>query len=155
MAKAKFDRTNPHVNAGTIVHVDHGKTTLTAAMTKAPADKGLATYISYEQVAKASPWQGVGGAKKILAIVAAHVGYGRGRGKSGFWAGGGTFSWLRGGAGGGGGGWGGGGGRGGRKWRWGGLGRKRRGWWRGWRCSGSCWRRGRRGTTWGCCCGGW
>ena len=45
MAKAKFERTKPHVNVGTIGHVDHGKTTLTAALTKVSADKGLATYI--------------------------------------------------------------------------------------------------------------
>ena len=41
MAKAKFERTKPHVNVGTIGHVDHGKTTLTAALTKVSADKGL------------------------------------------------------------------------------------------------------------------
>ncbi|PYP60331.1 MAG: elongation factor Tu, partial [Gemmatimonadetes bacterium] len=54
MAKAKFERTKPHVNVGTIGHVDHGKTTLTAALTKVAADKGLATYVTYDQVAKAS-----------------------------------------------------------------------------------------------------
>ena len=43
MAKAKFERTKPHVNVGTIGHVDHGKTTLTAALTKVSADKGLGT----------------------------------------------------------------------------------------------------------------
>ena len=58
MAKAKFERTKPHVNVGTIGHVDHGKTTLTAALTKVAADKGLATYITYDQVAKASESQG-------------------------------------------------------------------------------------------------
>ena len=42
MAKAKFERTKPHVNVGTIGHVDHGKTTTTAALTKVTADKGLA-----------------------------------------------------------------------------------------------------------------
>ena len=42
MAKAKFERTKPHVNVGTIGHVDHGKTTLTAAITKVSANKGLA-----------------------------------------------------------------------------------------------------------------
>ena len=41
MAKEKFDRTKPHVNVGTIGHVDHGKTTLTAALTKVSADKGF------------------------------------------------------------------------------------------------------------------
>ncbi len=54
MAKTKFDRTKPHVNIGTIGHVDHGKTTLTAAITKVQADKGFATFISYDIVAKAS-----------------------------------------------------------------------------------------------------
>src|SRR6266702_1924827 len=57
MAKAKFERTKPHVNVGTIGHVDHGKTTLTAALTKVAADKGLATYVTYDQVAKASESQ--------------------------------------------------------------------------------------------------
>ena len=51
MAKAKFERNKPHVNVGTIGHVDHGKTTLTAALTKVSADKGYGTkYISYDQV---------------------------------------------------------------------------------------------------------
>src|SRR5262245_16786519 len=55
MAKAKFERTKPHCNVGTIGHVDHGKTTLTAALTKVSADKGwTATAVSYDQVAKAS-----------------------------------------------------------------------------------------------------
>ena len=59
MAKAKFERNKPHVNVGTIGHVDHGKTTLTAALTKVAADKGWGTtYISYDQVAKASESQG-------------------------------------------------------------------------------------------------
>ena len=52
MAKAKFDRTKPHVNVGTIGHVDHGKTTLTAALTKVSADHGWGTkYIPYDEVA--------------------------------------------------------------------------------------------------------
>ena len=46
MAKEKFDRTKPHVNVGTIGHVDHGKTTLTAAITRVMAAKGLAKYIA-------------------------------------------------------------------------------------------------------------
>src|SRR5947208_2853503 len=50
MAKAKFERTKPHVNVGTIGHVDHGKTTLTAALTKVAAEKGLATYVTYDLV---------------------------------------------------------------------------------------------------------
>ncbi len=68
MAKAKFERNKPHVNVGTIGHVDHGKTTLTAALTKVSADKGLGTYVSYDQVAKASESQGRRDATKILTI---------------------------------------------------------------------------------------
>ena len=75
MAKAKFERTKPHVNVGTIGHVDHGKTTLTAAMTKVASDKGLATYVSYDQVAKASESQGRRDATKILTIATSHVEY--------------------------------------------------------------------------------
>jgi elongation factor Tu len=75
MAKAKFERTKPHVNVGTIGHVDHGKTTLTSAMTKVAADKGLADYVSYDQVAKASESQGRRDATKILTIATAHVEY--------------------------------------------------------------------------------
>ena len=62
MAKAKFERTKPHVNVGTIGHVDHGKTTLTAALTKVSADKGWGTkYIPYDEVAKASRVAGAAG----------------------------------------------------------------------------------------------
>jgi elongation factor Tu len=75
MAKAKFERTKPHVNVGTIGHVDHGKTTLTAAMTKVCESKGLGTYVSYDQVAKASESQGRRDATKILTIATAHVEY--------------------------------------------------------------------------------
>src|SRR6266480_277180 len=75
MAKAKFERTKPHVNVGTIGHVDHGKTTLTAALTKVAAEKGLATYVSYDEVAKASAAQGRRDATKILTIATAHVEY--------------------------------------------------------------------------------
>ena len=75
MAKEKFDRSKPHVNVGTIGHVDHGKTTLTAALTKVSADKGLATYIPYDQVAKASESQGRRDATKILTIATSHVEY--------------------------------------------------------------------------------
>src|SRR6266545_3117624 len=75
MAKAKFERTKPHVNVGTIGHVDHGKTTLTAALTKVSADKGLATYVSYDQVAKASESQGRRDATKILTIATSYVEY--------------------------------------------------------------------------------
>ena len=76
MAKAKFERTKPHVNVGTIGHVDHGKTTLTAALTKVAADKGCGTkYIPYDEVAKASESQGRRDATKILTIATAHVEY--------------------------------------------------------------------------------
>ena len=76
MAKAKFDRTKPHVNVGTIGHVDHGKTTLTAALTKLSADKGYGTkYVAYDEVAKASAAQGRRDATKILTIATSHVEY--------------------------------------------------------------------------------
>jgi elongation factor Tu len=76
MAKAKFDRTKPHVNVGTIGHVDHGKTTLTAALTKVSADKGWgASYVPYDQVAKASESQGRRDPTKILTIATSHVEY--------------------------------------------------------------------------------
>jgi len=76
MAKAKFDRTKPHVNVGTIGHVDHGKTSLTAALTKMSADKGFGTkYISYDEVAKASASQGRRDPTKILTIATSHVEY--------------------------------------------------------------------------------
>ena len=52
MAKAKFERTKPHVNIGTIGHVDHGKTTLTAAITKTLALKGQAQYEAYDMIDK-------------------------------------------------------------------------------------------------------
>src|SRR5215211_3156238 len=76
MAKQKFERTKPHCNVGTIGHVDHGKTTLTAAMTKVSADKGWTqTAISYDQVAKASESQGRRDPTKILTIATSHVEY--------------------------------------------------------------------------------
>ena len=76
MAKAKFERTKPHVNVGTIGHVDHGKTTLTAALTKVSADKGWGTkYMPYDEVAKASESQGRRDATKILTIATSHVEY--------------------------------------------------------------------------------
>ena len=76
MAKAKFNRDKPHVNVGTIGHVDHGKTTLTAALTKVSADKGWGTaYVAYDQVAKASESQGRRDATKILTIATSHVEY--------------------------------------------------------------------------------
>ena len=76
MAKAKFERTKPHCNIGTIGHVDHGKTTLTAALTKVSADKGWGTkYVPYDEVAKASESQGRRDATKILTIATSHVEY--------------------------------------------------------------------------------
>jgi elongation factor Tu len=76
MAKAKFQRTKPHVNVGTIGHVDHGKTTLTAALTKVSAEKGWGTkYVPYDEVAKASESQGRRDATKILTIATSHVEY--------------------------------------------------------------------------------
>ena len=76
MSKVKFERTKPHVNVGTIGHVDHGKTTLTAALTKVSADAGFATkYISYDAVAKASESQGRRDPTKILTIATSHVEY--------------------------------------------------------------------------------
>jgi elongation factor Tu len=76
MAKAKFERKKPHVNVGTIGHVDHGKTTLTAALTKISADRGWGTkYIPYDEVAKASESQGRRDATKVLTIATSHVEY--------------------------------------------------------------------------------
>ncbi|GHO44197.1 hypothetical protein KSX_23600 [Ktedonospora formicarum] len=53
MAKQKFERTKPHVNVGTIGHIDHGKTTLTAAITKTLASAQLAKYTAFDQIDKA------------------------------------------------------------------------------------------------------
>jgi len=75
MAKQKFDRTKPHVNVGTIGHVDHGKTTLTAAITKVASLKGQASFVSYDDVAKASEKQGRRDETKILTIAISHVEY--------------------------------------------------------------------------------
>jgi elongation factor Tu len=75
MAKQRFERTKPHVNVGTIGHVDHGKTTLTAAITKVMAMKGMANYVSYDEVAKASEKQGRRDDTKILTIAISHVEY--------------------------------------------------------------------------------
>src|SRR5678815_1093118 len=76
MAKAKFERNKPHVNVGTIGHVDHGKTTLTAALTKISSDKGYGTkYVPYDEVAKASESQGRRDPSKILTIATSHVEY--------------------------------------------------------------------------------
>ncbi len=70
MAKEKFDRSKPHVNIGTIGHVDHGKTTLTAAITKVQADKGLAKFEGYEDIDKAPEER-----ERGITINTAHVEY--------------------------------------------------------------------------------
>src|SRR6476620_695780 len=75
MAKEKFDRSKPHVNVGTIGHIDHGKTTLTAALTKVASTKGWAKYISYDEVAKASESQGRRDDSKVMTIATSHVEY--------------------------------------------------------------------------------
>ena len=75
MAKEKFDRSKPHVNVGTIGHIDHGKTTLTASLTKVAADKGWAKFVPYDEVAKASESQGRRDDTKILTIASSHVEY--------------------------------------------------------------------------------
>ena len=75
MAKEKFDRSKPHVNVGTIGHIDHGKTTLTAALTKVAADKGWAKFVSYDEVAKASESQGRRDESKVMTIATSHVEY--------------------------------------------------------------------------------
>jgi elongation factor Tu len=75
MAKAVFERTKPHVNVGTIGHVDHGKTTLTSAMTRVMDFKGLSKFKSYDEIAKASESQGRRDETKILTIATAHVEY--------------------------------------------------------------------------------
>ncbi|WP_420464846.1 elongation factor Tu [Panacagrimonas sp.] len=76
MAKEKFERIKPHVNVGTIGHVDHGKTTTTAALTKISSDKyGKTKYVAYDEVAKASESQGRRDSTKILTIATSHVEY--------------------------------------------------------------------------------
>jgi elongation factor Tu len=75
MAKAIFERTKPHVNVGTIGHVDHGKTTLTSAMTKVMELQGFSKFKSYDDIAKASESQGRRDPTKILTIATAHVEY--------------------------------------------------------------------------------
>ncbi len=70
MAKAKFARTKPHCNIGTIGHVDHGKTTLTAAITKVLAETGGATFMAYDQIDKAPEERARG-----ITIATAHVEY--------------------------------------------------------------------------------
>ena len=70
MAKAKFERTKPHVNVGTIGHVDHGKTTLTAAITSRQAHKGLAQKMAFDQIDKAPEER-----ERGITIATAHVEY--------------------------------------------------------------------------------
>ncbi len=71
----EFKRDKPHVNVGTIGHVDHGKTTLTAAITAVQSKKGMAKPISYDQVAKASEKEGRRDPSKIITIAISHVEY--------------------------------------------------------------------------------
>ncbi|MDA0803778.1 MAG: elongation factor Tu [Planctomycetota bacterium] len=75
MAKENFKRTKPHVNVGTIGHVDHGKTTLTAAITAVQAARGFSKAVSYDQVAKASESEGRRDPTKIVTIATSHVEY--------------------------------------------------------------------------------
>jgi elongation factor Tu len=70
MSKPKFERTKPHVNVGTIGHVDHGKTTLTSAITKVLATKNLASYMAFDQIDKAPEEK-----ERGLTIAIAHVEY--------------------------------------------------------------------------------
>ena len=70
MAKEKFERTKPHVNVGTIGHVDHGKTTLTAAITKVLASKGKAKFLAYDMIDKAPEER-----ERGITIATAHVEY--------------------------------------------------------------------------------
>src|SRR5213593_425933 len=70
MAKAKFERKKPHVNVGTIGHIDHGKTTLTAAITKVQAAKGLGQFVAFDQIDKAPEER-----ERGITIATAHVEY--------------------------------------------------------------------------------
>src|ERR1700682_931299 len=70
MSKERFERTKPHVNIGTIGHVDHGKTTLTAAITKVLAKSGGATFMAYDQIDKAPEER-----ERGITIATAHVEY--------------------------------------------------------------------------------
>ncbi|MEM8997509.1 MAG: GTP-binding protein, partial [Acidobacteriota bacterium] len=70
MAKEKFERNKPHVNIGTIGHVDHGKTTLTAAITKVQADHGLADFTAFDNIDKAPEER-----ERGITIATAHVEY--------------------------------------------------------------------------------
>src|SRR5690606_41540212 len=70
MAKAKFERTKPHVNVGTIGHVDHGQTTLTAAIIRIQAARGLADFVAFDNIDRAPEERGRG-----ITISTAHVEY--------------------------------------------------------------------------------
>src|SRR3989338_6897728 len=70
MSKAKFDRTKPHINIGTIGHVDHGKTSLTAAITKVLSTRGLAEFLAYENIDKAPEER-----ERGITIATSHVEY--------------------------------------------------------------------------------
>src|ERR1700686_2896395 len=74
MAKKKFERTKPHVNVGTIGHIDHGKTTLTAAITKVLANAKLATFVPFDQIDKAPEER-----ERGITIAIAHVEYETGK----------------------------------------------------------------------------
>jgi len=70
MAKAKYERTKPHINVGTIGHVDHGKTTLTAAITKCLANSQLAEFVPFDEIDKAPEER-----ERGITIATAHVEY--------------------------------------------------------------------------------
>ena len=70
MAKQKFERNKPHVNIGTMGHIDHGKTTLTAAITKVQSDKGMAEFSAFEDIDKAPEER-----ERGITIAIAHVEY--------------------------------------------------------------------------------
>src|ERR671914_706564 len=70
MSKKRFERTKPHVNVGTIGHIDHGKTTLTAAITKVLAEKGMADFTPFEEIDKAPEEK-----ERGITIAIAHVEY--------------------------------------------------------------------------------
>ena len=70
MSKQKFERTKPHVNIGTMGHIDHGKTTLTAAITKRQAEKGMAQFTPFDEIDKAPEER-----ERGITIAIAHVEY--------------------------------------------------------------------------------
>ena len=85
MAKEKFERTKPHCNIGTIGHVDHGKTTLTAAITKVLAEEGGASFTAYDQIDKAPEEKARGITLSLIHIFDSFIGsqvdfFGSGRG---------------------------------------------------------------------------